>query len=280
MKPKALIFGAGAIGRTLFPAISKEYHVVGFLDNNPLLVSTSGMNLPVYEPAAGLKQNHDFVIIASLSGVTPITEQLLNLGVEHGRIITKFVTVSVESRISFLERLAELFHENNIPGNVAEGGVFQGHFSKEINRVFPDKKLYLFDTFTGFDERDVNLDFSKNYSSLGAGHLNITNEDAVMAVMPYPDYCIVRKGYFPETTAGLEDETFCFVNLDFDLYKPILAGLEYFAPRMVSGGIILIHDYFSTEFLGVKEALADFFAENDNRPIFPIGDGISIGIIF
>jgi hypothetical protein len=99
----------------------------------------------------------------------------------------------------------------------------------------------------------------------------------VLGKLPHPENAVIKKGYFPETAAGLED-TFCFVNLDFDLYMPILAGLEYFFPRMVSGGIILVHDYFSEIYKGAKRAVNDFEKEHEAVKLFPIGDGISIGI--
>jgi len=74
------------------------------------------------------------------------------------------------------------------------------------------------------------------------------------------------------------EETYCFVNIDFDLYQPILAGLEYFYPRMVKGGIIVVHDYFSETYKGVKQAINEFGKKDDGIKLFPIGDGISVGI--
>ena len=40
--------------------------------------------------------------------------------------------------------------------------------------------------------------------------------------------CVIKQGYFPETTEGLEYKCFAFVSLDTDLYKPIMTGLDYF----------------------------------------------------
>jgi hypothetical protein len=47
---------------------------------------------------------------------------------------------------------------------------------------------------------------------------------------------------------------------------------------MVKGGVILIHDYFSEGFKGVKDAVNEFEKKHNRIDIFPIGDGISIGI--
>lgn len=35
---------------------------------------------------------------------------------------------------------------------------FRGEFAKYIHRAFPHSKLYLFDTFEGFDQRDVEYE--------------------------------------------------------------------------------------------------------------------------
>ena len=40
------------------------------------------------------------------------------------------------------------------------------------------------------------------------------------------------EGWFPETAFDIEDETFCLVCMDACLYRPTLAGLEFFFPRM------------------------------------------------
>jgi hypothetical protein len=232
---------------------------------------------PVYPPEQIKEVAYDAIIIASLTGYKPITEQLIGMGVAQGKIITDFVTVPVKSRIIFLERLGELFMEKNIQGAVAEGGVFQGEFAREINRVFSNKKLYLFDTFEGFDEKDLATENKNDYSSFGAKHLDMTSVELVLKKLPYPAMCDIRKGYFPETTQGVADQ-FCFVNLDFDLYDPILAGLEFFYPRMVSGGIILVHDFFNPDFRGVKAAISEFGNRRGDLRTFPIGDGISIAI--
>lgn len=193
------------------------------------------------------------------------------------KIIREFVEIYVKSRIVFLEKLGETWAENPIEGSVAEGGVFQGEFAREINRVFPHKKLYLFDTFTGFDDKDVTVEQEHNYSEYSEGHLSATSEELVLSKLPYPEKAVIRKGYFPETATGI-NEKFCFVNLDFDLYKPTLAGLEFFYPKMSAGGIILVHDYFSEGYKGVKQAVSEFNKTEGGIKLFPIGDGISIGI--
>ena len=159
VKPTAIVFGAGAKCRSLLPAILKHYDVIAFVDNDSTKwgeIFEGGTT--VCDPKMVIEADFDMVVIATYVGLVPMTEQLLSMGVNRSKIDRSFVATGVESRILFLERMAQLLQENNIVGCVAEGGVFQGEFAKEINRVFPESTLYLFDTFTGFDARDVGIE--------------------------------------------------------------------------------------------------------------------------
>ncbi|WP_190319031.1 TylF/MycF/NovP-related O-methyltransferase [Campylobacter sp. LR264d] len=69
---------------------------------------------------------------------------------------------------------------------------------------------------------------------------------------------IIKKGWFPQSVQddrNLEKEKFCFVNIDCDLYEPILAGLEYFYPKMINLDVILVHDYYNEAYAGAKKAV-------------------------
>lgn len=271
------IFGYSDIGNDIIA--KNEYNVIGYLDNNKnLWGKTLAGGIQVFPPEKALENNFDYILVASTGGFKEIPEQLMNLGVGREKIVLDYALIPVKGRITFLEKLGELFSTFGISGEVAEGGVYRGNFACEINRVFPNKKFYLFDTFAGFNEKDMELEGKKGFSeSRELNHFMETSEELVINKLPYPEKAIIRKDYFPETANGLE-ETFCFVNLDFDLYQPILEGLEYFYPRMVKGGIILIHDYFSQGYRGVKEAVMEFAKKTNGIKLFPIGDGISIGI--
>ena len=96
--------------------------------------------------------------------------------------------------------------------------------------------------------------------------------------MPNKEKCVVKKGYFPESTEGV-DEVFGFVSLDFDLYKPILEGLRFFYPRMVRGGVILVDDYFTPCYPNVKKAVECYKEEMGGVYSLPIGDDRGLAII-
>ncbi|MEP6927381.1 MAG: TylF/MycF/NovP-related O-methyltransferase, partial [Ginsengibacter sp.] len=133
------------------------------------------------------------------------------------------------TRLSTLELISHEINHNNIEGSVAELGVFKGKFARYINLYFPDRKLYLFDTFKGFHEKDIKSEIKNTYSS-GTQDFSNTSIKQVLDIMPFPNQCIIKEGYFPDTAIGL-NEQFVFVSIDADLYEPIYNGLQYFYPR-------------------------------------------------
>jgi O-methyltransferase len=179
-------------------------------------------------------------------------------------------------RLSTLELLAHEILTNNVPGNLAELGVFKGKFAKYINQHFPERFFYLFDTFEGFDKRDKQTEQANNYSSANQD-FSATSVDKVLAQMPFPEKCIVKKGYFPESAEGVED-TFALVSLDTDLYEPIYNGLVFFYARLSKGGYILIHDFNNDHYKGVRDAVMKFCGEN-NIGYLPIPDKAGTVII-
>ena len=60
-----------------------------------------------------------------------------------------------------------------------------------------------------------------------------TTLDFVMKKMKYPENNIIKLGYFPASAKGI-DEEFCFVNLDMDIYMPMLSGLRFFWDSLVA----------------------------------------------
>ena len=279
-KKNVLIFGASGTGRRLYDEIHTVVNIIGWLDNSSEKWGTEIFGIPVLGNMDAVKKcTYDEIYIASLTGYDIIREQLLSVGVEPSKINSSFVDVQVKARINFLRDYAEKVVPER-DAAVAEGGVFQGEFAKIINECFPTSALYLFDTFEGFDKRDVSVEAANNFSIEKENHLNITSEGLVLSKLPHPERAVIRKGYFPETSEGLENLTFKFVNLDFDLYNPILAGLRFFYPRMIRGGVLLVHDYFNPGYKGVEQAVADYEKECDIRLLkLPIGDHCSIAIV-
>lgn len=177
-------------------------------------------------------------------------------------------------RYRSFELVANEIIRQNVKGNVAELGVFKGEFSKLINAKFNDRKLYLFDTFESFDKEEFQKEVEAGRCSEQFFEVfQKTNIDDVLAIMPYSEQCIVKKGLFPATTKGLENEEYAFVSIDVDFEKSILEGLRYFYPRLKKDGAIFIHDYNHISLRGARIAV-DLYQKEIGHTIckIPIAD--------
>jgi O-methyltransferase len=179
-------------------------------------------------------------------------------------------------RLATLELISFEINNKKLQGSIAEVGVYKGKFARYINEYFPDRRFYLFDTFEGFDKKDVQVEKEKNFSS-GAQDFSDTSVESVLSRMPIRDKCLPRKGFFPETAKDI-NEAFVFVSLDADLYAPIYNGLQFFYPKLVNGGYIFVHDFNNSQYMGARKAVEEFCSEK-NIHYVPIPDSGGSAII-
>lgn len=172
-------------------------------------------------------------------------------------------------RFFFLNLCIDFLLEEKIVGDVGELGVYKGNsaflLSKYARRM--NTKCYLFDTFEGFDSKDlVHLDFKK-----GQVDFSDTSEAEVKNLLGEQNIIYV-KGYFPESLNQIkETDYFVLVHIDCDLEKPFTAALNYFYPRMKKGGFLIMHDHSSLFWPGAKKAIEGFFADKAEF-VIPIPD--------
>lgn len=145
-------------------------------------------------------------------------------------------------RVKTFELLVDEIRKNKIKGNVSELGVFKGEFAEFINGAFPDRVLYLFDTFEGFNEDELTKGSEGEVQNAFRDIFKETSIDIVKNRMRFKDNVVIKKGYFPGSLDGLED-SFAFVSLDCDWEESLYQGILYFYPRLTQGGYIMIHDY-------------------------------------
>jgi O-methyltransferase len=147
-----------------------------------------------------------------------------------------------------------------VEGAVAEVGVCRGMFAAKLNQYFPERTLYLFDTFAGFDARDVAVEVARGRTRMPYRLPEATVEE-VRSRLPHPEKAEFRVGWFPSSAAGCESETFSLVNIDVGLYQPTHAALRWFYPRLAAGGYLLVTDYNNAHCEGVREAVHQFARE-------------------
>ena len=284
---KAVIWGAGQVGIQTMWHVTMDYELIGFIDSD-VRRQTSGGGEPisynnrfyeVYPPDILKELEFDRVFIANMNDQTQeIIRSLESLQIPSQKIDTGgFGKVCKFSRLNFIKTLSIQFQENNISGAVAEFGVWRGETARYINEYFKADEFYLLDTFEGFNEKDISKEIGISQQSKTTDFSD-TSLEFVKNKMPYLQTCHFVKGYFPESATYIpKDEKFKFVNIDVDLYQPILEGLRYFYPRLVTDGVILIHDYFHPYYVGAKRAVDEFAREMKVR-VLPIGDAFSVMI--
>ena len=144
---------------------------------------------------------------------------------------------------------------------MAELGVYQGSSARIICEAKGESSLHLFDTFLGLPNPSTE---EGRVFTRGQFAANVSVVRGLLSA--YRDVHF-HPGLFPRSAADLGARRFSLVHLDVDLYESTLAGLEFFYPRMIPGGIIITHDYSTLP--GVAQAFLDFFPKK-HRPIIEL----------
>lgn len=169
-------------------------------------------------------------------------------------------------RMLFLIQNANLALDEGVEGDFAELGVYKGNSARllaDILRVrAPERTLHLFDTFGGFDSRDL--------SGVDAEVPILFADVSLAAVQEFVglEACAWHPGYFPDSAVTVDAEhKFALIHLDADLYEPMKAALEFFYERLSRGAVVIVHDYSSGHWPGTPKAVDEFLADKPERLI-------------
>jgi O-methyltransferase len=134
-----------------------------------------------------------------------------------------------------------------IPGDVAELGVYGGDSLYLLAELWSDRVIWGFDTFTGLPTihaYDGNCHhegkFAKSYA-------------AVKERFASKPHVRLVPGLFQDTKHVVANRRFAFVHLDCDLYESYRSSLLFFFQRL--NGAMLIDDYNCESCPGAKRAV-------------------------
>lgn len=150
-----------------------------------------------------------------------------------------------------------------LDGTIAEVGVYRGGTARLLATLGgrARKRVHLFDTFGGMPETDEGKDWH------AAGDFSDTSLDAVKTFLDGLDVAF-HPGVFPQTAAGLQSESFCFVHVDADIHRSVWDSCEFFYSRLVAGGVFVFDDYGFVTCDGAKQAVDTFFADRAEVPCY------------
>jgi O-methyltransferase len=164
-------------------------------------------------------------------------------------------------------------HAHSVPGDAAEIGVFRGGTAKLLSKVLSDKKLHLFDTFSGMPPTDKTRDMHKQ------GDFSDTSLEDVKAFLKGQDNISLYPGFFPATAAPIEHLKFSMVHIDVDIYQSVIDCCKFFYPRIQRGGIMVFDDYGFTSCPGARAAVDEFFSDKPEKAVYlPTGQSAAIKI--
>ena len=179
------------------------------------------------------------------------------------------------SRYRGFEFTAEKILEEKIEGDIAEFGVFRGLFSSLILDKLPGRRMFWFDTFTGFSEDEAVKESALGRCPEGFAEAHArTSLDIALSNVQHTENVIVCQGLFPASiTPEAEAARFAFVSIDVDFEDSTYEGLKFFYPRLVDGGYIFLHDYNSNFLGGVRTAVKRYQQDSGVRLMaFPMAD--------
>jgi hypothetical protein len=150
---------------------------------------------------------------------------------------------------------------SRIDGDIAEVGTAGGGSARLLAEYSGDKTIHLFDTFEGLPKPGaLDPQFEEGWYRWSLSDVQQYLRGRRVDV---------HKGIFPVSASCVADHRFSFVHTDVDLYQSTLDCLNFFYPRMNSGGIIITHDYSWAA--GVNQAFSEFFMDKAESPIELIG---------
>ena len=181
--------------------------------------------------------------------------------------VKSFTMTSNERLFGLIESVRYILLAN-IEGDFVECGVYKGGSMMAMALVLlkencPDRKLYLYDTFTGMTEpSDVDVDFRERPPK--SSKWPIVPSDQVKAALystKYPqDKMHFVQGKVEDTLPEQAPESISLLRLDTDWYESTKHELTHLFPRLSPGGILIIDDY--GHYRGARQAVDEYFSEN------------------
>lgn len=162
---------------------------------------------------------------------------------------------------------------NTIPGDLTECGCFLGGSTLFILLMrehfgLTDRRLTVFDTFTGFPPGQEDAIRGEHYVATdflpeGADFQEAFMED--ISRHADPASMTVVRGFVEETMPAHDFGPQSLLRLDTDFYASTKVELEILYPLLSGGGVVIIDDYGC--FDGSRQASDEYFEQVTPRPL-------------
>lgn len=187
----------------------------------------------------------------------------------------KAFTQTSPERISALCNAVSYITANQIVGDIVECGVWKGGSMMAvaytlIQKLDPNRNLYLFDTFTGMSEpseKDISIAGTTAFQELRESQKSDESSIWCYADLETVKTKVYSTGYPKEKIhfiQGKVEDTIpekapsqiALLRLDTDWYESTRHELEHLFPRIADGGVIIIDDYGHWQ--GARQAVDEY----------------------
>lgn len=150
--------------------------------------------------------------------------------------------------------------------SIAEVGVFRGggtYFLASLaDRLFEVKpRIHAFDTFEGHHSVDLSPEVDGPHRP---GKFSDTSFAGVQHYLSAFNNVIIYQGRFQDRCAEIQGETFSLAHIDVDIYTVTKDCLNFFADRLLIGGMMIVDDYGYKTCEGAKLAVDQFMAGSNS----------------
>lgn len=169
-----------------------------------------------------------------------------------------------------------------LEGDFVECGVNRGFLSSAIMKSLDwnvrGKQFWLLDTFAGIDSRFVTDEeraagiLERNEGEFYVGGVDLVREN-------FSEWERVRivVGAVPESLVEVDCDQVAYLHLDMNCAPPEVAAFEFFWPKMVTGGIVLLDDYAYRGYESQKRAMDEVVGRAGVKILsLPTGQGLIV----
>jgi O-methyltransferase len=163
----------------------------------------------------------------------------------------------------------------HLGGDFVECGVYRGGLSRTVMSYIGfskmvDRTYWLLDTFEGIpvEQVDAGVQHRHRYPDSWAEVSELFKAERNVRLV---------RGRVPDTLAQVHADRVCFVSIDMNVAMPELAAVEFFWPRLVAGGMVVIDDYGWNGHDAQQQAFDDFAWRHDRAVLaLPTGQGLLV----
>jgi predicted O-methyltransferase YrrM len=167
-----------------------------------------------------------------------------------------------------LANLWQLCRMSNPAGSIIEVGSFKGGGALHLSNSSPERRVYICDSFQGFEKLDAKLD-----RSFTSDQFKNTTQQAVERLFEARNRNFqVVAGFFPQSCADIDLGPISFAHLDADTYESTLQSLEFLVDKLTDRSLLLLDD-FRRRAEGVDTAVREFTSREKSLVAFPIFSG-------